>query len=51
MVRPETHAPQQRRLEAGRTHTADFADKLRPDKDGEGEFDGSLIAALNELAK
>ena len=40
---------QERRNEAGRALTADFADKLRPDTGAQGEFDGSLIAALNEL--
>ena len=42
----ETHAA---RLAAGRDLTVHFVDKLRPDDGATGEFDGSLIAALNEL--
>lgn len=40
---------QDRRNMAGQTLTSDFAEKLRPDTDEKDEFNGSLIAALNEL--
>lgn len=40
---------QEQRNKAGRTLTSEFADKLRPDTDEADEFNGSLIAALNEL--
>jgi hypothetical protein len=41
-----THASQ---LAAGADLTRDFVDKLRPEAGAQGEFDGSLAAALNEL--
>jgi energy-coupling factor transporter ATP-binding protein EcfA2 len=37
------------RSAAGQALARDFLDKLRPDAGAEGEFDGSLVAALNEL--
>ena len=41
-----THADRRR---AGTDLTLNFIDKLRPDEGVNGEFDGSLIAAINEL--
>jgi hypothetical protein len=40
---------QERHIAAGRELSVHFADKLRPDDGATGEFNGSLIAALNEL--
>ena len=42
----QTHAT---RRDAGRELSVRFIDKLRPDTGATGEFDGSLIAALNEV--